>query len=303
MDFDALLAGFIADRQFGQDIRQRCRIEQRVHDIAARLNQAADPIGEIVRQRMGMESIADHGEHPLFETGTGRMQAIIDGHHRQAQEGSDVLTRAFIDKEQRRRLAQLVRQFRNRCERGRGLPPLFENMIRQRLVIRQRFSFRERHGRKLLSPQHAKGMMPNNAPQPARERCGIGETRQGRPCRDEGLLNHVLGVLKVADQGQCRTERKLLETPGQFDKCLDVALSRFTHQLLVIHGHALSLLRCHDRRSAFKGAANIFVESRYISQRSAVLHWPIEDEPRPFGRGLFARVRVEASCYNIQASP
>jgi hypothetical protein len=50
-------------------------------------------------------------QHPLFETGAGRMQTIIDGCHRQPEESGNVLVRAFADEKQRGGLAQRIRQF------------------------------------------------------------------------------------------------------------------------------------------------------------------------------------------------
>jgi hypothetical protein len=243
MDLDAAPARFLADGEFGQEIGQRGRIEQHIHDITVHLDQSADSAGKIIRQRVGTKGVGHHGQHPLLQMGAGRMQTIVDGRNRQSEEGSDVLMRAFVDEEQRRGFAQAIGQFGNCGKRSPGLPALFEDLIRQRLVVGQRFGLRERHGDKLLSPQHAKGVMPDNAPQPARERRGIGQARQRRPCGDEGLLHYVLGMLEVTDQRKRRAECELLKTPGQLDECSGVAAARPPRQLLVIHGYALFTLK------------------------------------------------------------
>jgi hypothetical protein len=42
-------------------------------------------------------------------------------------------------------------------------------------------------------------------------------------------LNHVLGLLKVAGNGQCRAERSVLEPSREFDEGLNFATARATY--------------------------------------------------------------------------
>lgn len=95
-------------------------------------------------------------------------------------------------------LAQAIRQFRDRCKRGGGLPTRIEDMMRQRLLIRHRFGVGQRNRDELLPPQYAKSVVADDAPEPARKGGGIGEARERRPGRDEGFLDHVLGVPEIA---------------------------------------------------------------------------------------------------------
>jgi len=63
--------------------------------------------------------------------------------------------------------AQLVGQFGDRGERGGGLPALLEDVIRQRLFVRQRLGFRKRNRLQPLAPQQAEGVVADDAAQPA----------------------------------------------------------------------------------------------------------------------------------------
>jgi hypothetical protein len=107
----AALARFVAHCKFGHEIGQRVRIEQRLHQLAACFDQAADPVGKIVGQAIGLQGVCHHGQHPLSEVGPGFMQPVVDGRQRQSEEGGYVLMRTFMDEEQRGRFAQSVRQF------------------------------------------------------------------------------------------------------------------------------------------------------------------------------------------------
>ena len=61
LDFDATAIGFIADSEFGQDVGRRRWVEQNVDHIAARLDQATDPVGKIVGQLVFAKRIRNHG--------------------------------------------------------------------------------------------------------------------------------------------------------------------------------------------------------------------------------------------------
>jgi hypothetical protein len=72
-------------------------------------------------------------------------------------------------------------------------------------------------------------MASPDCPEPAGKCGGVGKAWQGRPRGDEGLLNHVLGLLKVAGNGQCRAERSVLEPSREFDEGLNFATARATY--------------------------------------------------------------------------
>ena len=59
--------GLVAHRKLGQNIGWGVRIEQRLHDSAARFDETADPVGEIVGQGVGVERLIHHDEHPFLQ--------------------------------------------------------------------------------------------------------------------------------------------------------------------------------------------------------------------------------------------
>ena len=67
IEVDCAPVRLVADRKLGEDIRHRGRIEQRLHDTAARLDQTADAVGEVIRQAMRVERVLDHCQHPLLQ--------------------------------------------------------------------------------------------------------------------------------------------------------------------------------------------------------------------------------------------
>ena len=110
-----------------------------------------------------------------------------------------------MDEEQRRRFTQFVRQFTNRGERCGGLPALFEDVVRQRLFVRQRLGFPKRNGCEPLAPQQAKGVVADDAAQPSRKGRGFGEIGQRR-----SELEAQLGQLRQeleSSQKQLRSQQ------------------------------------------------------------------------------------------------
>src|SRR5438067_2503368 len=95
-----------------------------------------------------------------------------------------------------------------------------------------------------LPPYCPDCVMPDDAPQPARKSCRLGERRQAGPCGDKSLLHNILGLLKIPDLGQRRAEREVLEALRQVDEGLEIALPRPANQIFVIHYCALSPERC-----------------------------------------------------------
>jgi hypothetical protein len=124
-------------------------------------------------------------------------------------------------------------------------------VVGKRLVALGIFGFRQRHHKELFPPQHPEGVMPDDAPQPARKCRRLRERRQSRPGSDKSLLNDIFGLLEIADLGKRRAEGEMLEAARQVDKGLDVASNSPANQLFVIHRHALSPVRCRERQPAF----------------------------------------------------
>src|ERR1700752_2456969 len=118
--------------------------------------------------------------------GTGTMQAVIHSRQRQPEEGRDVLMRAIMDEGERSRFAQSVRQFGNGGERGVGLPALLKDIVGQGVFVGDALGLRERRQGVALAPKLAKGMVANDAAQPAGKSRRLLKARQRRPGRNEG---------------------------------------------------------------------------------------------------------------------
>jgi hypothetical protein len=99
VEIDSPAIGFIADRKLGEDVRRRARTEQGFDDIAARLDQSTDPVGEIVGQALPLKTLRSHCQHPPFQFHSGGVQTVIHGRQREAEKCGDVLVRALMDKE------------------------------------------------------------------------------------------------------------------------------------------------------------------------------------------------------------
>jgi hypothetical protein len=74
------------------------------------------------------------------------------------------------------------------------------------------------------------------APEPAREGSRIGEAAQPEPGGDERLLDHVLRLLEIAQQGHGIAEGHVLEAPRDFRERLQVSLLGPLDQPLHVHG-------------------------------------------------------------------
>jgi hypothetical protein len=99
VEIDSPAIGFIADRKLGEDVRCRARIEQSFDDIAARLDQSTDPVGEIVGQALPLKALRSHGQHPPFQFQSSGVQTVIHRRQRETEECGNVLVRALVDKE------------------------------------------------------------------------------------------------------------------------------------------------------------------------------------------------------------
>ena len=67
LNVDAAPIGLVAHFELRQDVGHGGRIKQRIDYTAARLNQAADPVGKFIGQAMCLECLRHHSECPLFE--------------------------------------------------------------------------------------------------------------------------------------------------------------------------------------------------------------------------------------------
>ncbi len=64
---DSAAVRLVAHRKLSQNIGWGVRIEQRLHDSAARFDETADPVGEIVGQGVSVKRLIHHGEHPFLQ--------------------------------------------------------------------------------------------------------------------------------------------------------------------------------------------------------------------------------------------
>src|SRR5262245_45572977 len=103
------------------------------------------------------------------------MQAVVDRRHRQAEKDRNVLVRALVDEEQRRRLPQPVGQPGYRRQRHRRLPALLQAAVGRHLLARQILGFRKRHGPQRPLAQHPERLVSDDAAQPARKRRRVGK--------------------------------------------------------------------------------------------------------------------------------
>ena len=203
---------------------RRGGVEARLDDPLARPHDAPDPRGEVVGERMGFERVLDHGEVPPLELGARGMQAVVHGRDRHAQKGRDVLLRAVVHVEERDDLAERARQPADGGEQAAVLLPPLQPALGAHFNRRTPVGLQEGPGLRWLSPELAMGLMPDDAPEPAREGGGVLERGQGEPGGDEGFLHDVLGVLQVAHEGQGVAEGHVLEAPGELRKRVQVAV-------------------------------------------------------------------------------
>ena len=80
-------------------------IEQDIDHAATRLDEAADAIGEIIRQSVRMGRVLHHAHHPLLQLLAGGVQPVVNRRSRKIEEHRNVLVRAFVHEEERRDLA------------------------------------------------------------------------------------------------------------------------------------------------------------------------------------------------------
>src|SRR5262249_55826391 len=84
------------------------------------------------------------------------------------------------------------------------------------------------------------------------------KARQRRPGRNEGLLHHVLGLLEVVYQRECRAEGELLETAGQLDERRHVAATNPSPPLLLVPGDNPFPTKGRWKRVGFWAGKGIF---------------------------------------------
>ncbi len=178
VNIDGAAVRFVAHRKLSENVRHCGRIEQRLHDAAACLDQAADAVGEIVRQAVRLDCVLHHGQHPLLQLPACYVQSVVHGRHRETEERRNVLVRALVHEEKSRHLAQRVRQLSDRSERIRCFFTMLHDVIGSRCFTRHGLGVCQRHSIRLPSPEHAERLVPHDATQPARKCRGLSQARQ-----------------------------------------------------------------------------------------------------------------------------
>ena len=87
----------------------------------------------------------------------------------------------------------------------------------------------------MAPPQYPIGLVPHDAAQPGGKGRRLGKFRQRRPGGKKCLLDDVLGLLQIVDQGQRRAEGEVLVAAGQLHKGFDIARLGAVHERFEIH--------------------------------------------------------------------
>jgi len=129
-------------------------------------------------------------------------------------------------------LAEGGRQIRDGGEDGANLLMSLEPVIGRDRVRRHSFGRAERHHLELLSSVQPVRPMTHDRPKPARE-CGrLGQGGQREPCGDEGFLNDIFCVAKVADERQRIAKGHVLKALRNCSERVDVAARRPPYRAL-----------------------------------------------------------------------
>ena len=109
----------------------------------------------------------------------------------------------------------------------------------------------------MAPPQHPIGLVPHDAAQPGGKGRRLGELRQCRPGGEKCLLDDVLGLLQIVDQGQRRAEGKVLIAVGQFYEGFDIARLGAVAERFEIHLRFLCTIKVPKNAvSLYPGAKN-----------------------------------------------
>jgi hypothetical protein len=229
-------SGRVADGELGERVGQAGRVEEDLDHALAGSHDPADPGREVVGKAMRFERVLDHGQGPSLELLSGRVQAIVHRRHREAQERGDVLLGAVVDVEERGHLAHRARQPGDGAEHGGDLLPILCPAVRRGPVGGHAESGLEGQGCLRSPPEGAVRLMAHDASEPAGEGGRIGEAAQPEPGGDEGLLDHVLRRLEIAQQGHGIAEGHVLEAPRDLRERVEVSLLGPLDQALHVHG-------------------------------------------------------------------
>jgi hypothetical protein len=126
------------------------------------------------------------------------VQTVVHRRHRQAEERGDVLLRALVHVEEGDDLAQRLGQLRDGGKDGARAPPPLDTAFRLGRLRGHPMGLGQRQGLlQALAPQHAMGLVADDAAEPAREGGRILQPGQAEPGGHEGFLHHVLRLPEI----------------------------------------------------------------------------------------------------------
>ena len=137
--------------------------------------------------------------------------------------------------EERDHLAKGVRQAADRLQDGGDPLALLEPRVGSGFPRRKRRRGVERQRVPVLLPEEPVGLVADDAAEPAGERGRVGQGPQPEPRGDEGLLDDVLRLLQVTQEGQGVAEGHLLKASRHLRERVQVSLPRPPDQRLQVH--------------------------------------------------------------------